>query len=107
MKSAAHSATGLLGLKSRSTRSAGRDAAGSERVVRMLRPRRAPCKPSTFVGRSTVQQATRTPSRFSLQPHLPGAVHTVVLVCTRAIASSLSSRSSAAVTRPQALIASW
>ena len=54
-------------------------------VVRTLLPRRAPCRPSSRISRSTVQRATCVPSPVQRQPHLPGPVDAVVLrMCTRA-----------------------
>ena len=44
--------------KSRLTRSGGRSPDRSGRVVRNRRPRRAPCRPTRCISRSTVQRAT-------------------------------------------------
>ena len=53
-------------VKLRSTRSLGGAGARRERVVTLkARPRRAPDSPSSRISRSTVQRATRMPSRFS------------------------------------------
>ena len=62
--SATHSSFGPLALKSRSTRSARREANGSGRVVFQRLPRRlAPQIPCVRISRSTVQRATGSPAR--------------------------------------------
>jgi hypothetical protein len=63
VKSATHSWFGRCALKYRLTRSSGQAALASGTVVRTPLPRRAPCRPSLRISRSTVQRATLTPSR--------------------------------------------
>jgi hypothetical protein len=66
VKSATQSRSGPSALKSRSTRSGGRVAAGSGRVVRHGLPRRlAPWIPCARIKRSTVQRATGSAARRS------------------------------------------
>ena len=54
-------------MKSRFSRSAARSCPGPfpAIVVRIARPRRTPCSPSSRMTRSTVQRATGSPRRFS------------------------------------------
>ena len=67
VKSAAHRRLGAGAVKSRPIRSGARSCPGPFPgiVVRILRPRRAPCCPSCRMIRSTVQRATGIPRRFS------------------------------------------
>ncbi len=52
----------------------------SATVVRLVMPRRTPTTPAARISRSTVHRATVMPSRFMLQPHLPGTVGAVVVL---------------------------
>ena len=80
VKSATQVASGRRGVNWRSTRSAGRVAAGSLIVVRrMTPPRRTPCNPSSRISRSTVQRATGMPSRLSVS-HLARHIDPVVVL---------------------------
>lgn len=53
-----------MAVNCRLTWSSGHGAEVSGMVVRTVLPRRAPCKPMARISRSTVQRATRLPSRF-------------------------------------------
>ncbi len=59
VRSATHSWFGLVAVKFRSTRSAGRDAAWSGIVVRRVLPLTAPCRPVLRIRRSTVHRGAR------------------------------------------------
>ena len=91
--SATHSWLGAGGGERRAcTRSAGRGRGGMRViVVRLNRPRRTPCRPSSCISRCTVQRATRFALAVQLLPHLAGAVDTEVAPRARG-----RSRSSAA-----------
>ena len=66
VRSATHTRVGPSARNWRATRSAGPSLTSSRWVVRTLRrPRTTPCRPSSRMRRSTVQRATRTPSRFN------------------------------------------
>src|SRR5574338_275877 len=64
LKSDTHSSLGRRALNTRLTRSSGQGAEASGSVVRTVLPRRAPSSPKRLINRSTVQRATRMPSRF-------------------------------------------
>ena len=66
VKSHTQSRSGASAVKSRSTRSAGRAALGSETVVRHGRPRRlAPRMPCSRISRWTWQRGARSPALSS------------------------------------------
>ncbi len=61
-------------------------------VVRFVFPRTAPCTPRSRISRSTVQRATRIPSRFSCA-HTLGAPYTPKFSPWTRVISSFSSSS--------------
>lgn len=74
MKSNSHSAFGRGARSYRFTRSSGQDAAGLLRVVRISRPRTAPCKPICRINRAIVQRAAPDTLAAELPLHLAHAV---------------------------------
>ena len=94
MKSTTHNRFGAVAVKSRSTRSGGRVAAGSGLVMTNLLPRLTPRRPTVRISRSTVHRATGWPSRRSWchtlrHPYRPRPI--VGSLCTRTISISNAS----------------
>jgi len=65
VKSTIHNWFGRAAVKSRSTRSGGLSALGSDFVVTNCLPRRTPCRPASRISRSMVQRAATMFSRRS------------------------------------------
>lgn len=65
VKSTIHSWLGLLAVKSRPTRSGGRGADPSGRVVTNFLPLTTPCIPWARISRATWHRGATTPSRFN------------------------------------------
>ena len=73
-------AVGAGAVKSRLTRSPARFPSVPGTVVRTLRPRRTPCRPSSRISRSTVHLATAGALPVQLQPDLVRAVDLIIVL---------------------------